>query len=365
MKLMLCFLMQDHKMYIIQARENIVTKEADISKVAFESNQNCVFSISILSSCTHCDLHERSIVVVVVPPREREQSLSQSLNSDKRKKRLKFNATKQSVYIMSDATSWSRSYSLSIYYNHQLTRQQPWLLIERLVSKCSLFYLGLVCSTQIIHVIALNTGAEMPLVGLGTWLSKPDEVRKAVKYALETGYRHLDCAYVYCNEDEVGQGIRESGVPRSEIFITSKVWYANKDRMYMYILRYSISSQHLVFIKLWNTHHRKEYVKSAVKASLEALGLDYLDLYLIHWPVSFIVSVRERKDSIAKQVDWHLLLYTRTQASLKILLLCLPWITWFLKSKCFILDTGPDLSWLTHPLFLTWPIEMASFKSKR
>lgn len=63
----------------------------------------------------------------------------------------------------------------------------------------------------------------MPLVGLGTWLSKPDEVRKAVKYALETGYRHLDCAYVYCNEDEVGQGIRDSGVPRSEIFITSKV----------------------------------------------------------------------------------------------------------------------------------------------
>lgn len=63
----------------------------------------------------------------------------------------------------------------------------------------------------------------MPLVGLGTWLSKPDEVRKAVKYALENGYRHLDCAYVYCNEDEVGQGIRESGVPRSEIFVTSKV----------------------------------------------------------------------------------------------------------------------------------------------
>lgn len=71
--------------------------------------------------------------------------------------------------------------------------------------------------------IALNTGAEMPLIGLGTWLSKPDEVRKAVKCALETGYRHLDCAYVYCNEDEVGQGIRESGVPRNEIFITSKV----------------------------------------------------------------------------------------------------------------------------------------------
>lgn len=54
-------------------------------------------------------------------------------------------------------------------------------------------------------------------------MSKPDEVRKAVKYALENGYRHLDCAYVYRNEDEVGQGIRESGVPREDIFITSKV----------------------------------------------------------------------------------------------------------------------------------------------
>ncbi|CAO3692272.1 unnamed protein product [Rhizopus stolonifer] len=109
--------------------------------------------------------------------------------------------------------------------------------------------------------LTLHTGAEVPLVGLGTWLSKPDEVRKAVKYALENGYRHLDCAYVYCNEDEVGQGIRESGVPRKDIFITSKVW---------------------------NTHHRKEYVKANLKATLKALGVDYLDLYLIHWPVSFI-----------------------------------------------------------------------------
>ncbi|KAL7311193.1 hypothetical protein PS15m_008981 [Mucor circinelloides] len=125
--------------------------------------------------------------------------------------------------------------------------------------------------------ITLNTGAEMPLVGLGTWLSKPDEVRKAVKYALETGYRHLDCAYVYRNEDEVGQGIRESGVPRSEIFVTSK---------------------------LWNTHHRKEYVKSAVKASLEALGLEYLDLYLIHWPVSFINSGKPEDTPVVPTMDY-------------------------------------------------------------
>ncbi|KAL1935642.1 hypothetical protein VTP01DRAFT_4782 [Rhizomucor pusillus] len=106
----------------------------------------------------------------------------------------------------------------------------------------------------------LNTGAKIPTVGLGTWLSKPDEVRKAVLCALQTGYRHLDCAYVYSNEDEVAQGIKESGVPRDQLFITSK---------------------------LWNTHHRPEYIKAGVKASLKALGLEYLDLYLIHWPVSF------------------------------------------------------------------------------
>jgi len=103
----------------------------------------------------------------------------------------------------------------------QNNKQQQWLLIERLVSRAAL--LSSSKDQGLIHTTALNTGAEMPLVGLGTWLSKPDEVRKAVKYALETGYRHLDCAYVYRNEDEVGQGIRESGVPRSEIFVTSKV----------------------------------------------------------------------------------------------------------------------------------------------
>ncbi|KAI7908264.1 NADP-dependent oxidoreductase domain-containing protein [Cokeromyces recurvatus] len=125
--------------------------------------------------------------------------------------------------------------------------------------------------------ITLNTGNEVPVIGLGTWLSKPDEVRKAVKCALETGYRHLDCAYVYCNEDEVGQGIRESGVPRKEIFITSK---------------------------LWNTHHRKEYVKAAVKASLKALGLDYLDLYLIHWPVSFINSGKPEETPVVPNMEY-------------------------------------------------------------
>lgn len=97
-----------------------------------------------------------------------------------------------------------------------------------------------------------------------------------------TGYRHLDCAYVYRNEHEVGQAIKEAGVPREEIFITSKVRY-RRGAFQGCILIFSL-------LQLWNTYHRPEYVKAAVKASLKALGLEYLDLYLIHWPVSFTVK---------------------------------------------------------------------------
>ncbi|KAI0823490.1 Aldo/keto reductase [Trametes gibbosa] len=105
--------------------------------------------------------------------------------------------------------------------------------------------------------IKLNTGAEIPLIGLGTWQSKPEEVINAVEYALkDVGYRHIDCAWAYGNEKEVGEGLRRSGVPRSEIFITSK---------------------------LWCTHHHR--VEAALDETLANLGTDYLDLYLIHWPI--------------------------------------------------------------------------------
>ncbi|EJT75716.1 hypothetical protein GGTG_05647 [Gaeumannomyces tritici R3-111a-1] len=108
--------------------------------------------------------------------------------------------------------------------------------------------------------VKLNSGHEMPLIGLGTWQSKPNEVTKAVEHALRHGYRHIDAAACYGNEFEVGEGIRASGVPRSDIFITSK---------------------------LWNTFHRPEDVEDALNQTLNDLGTDYLDLYLIHWPVSF------------------------------------------------------------------------------
>jgi len=104
--------------------------------------------------------------------------------------------------------------------------------------------------------IKLNTGASIPAVGLGTWKSAPGEVAAAVKHALQFGYRHLDCAYIYGNEKEVGQGIKDSGVPRGEIFITSK---------------------------LWCTYHSR--VEENLDITLKDLGVNNVDLYLIHWPI--------------------------------------------------------------------------------
>ncbi|KAG0673657.1 NADPH-dependent aldo-keto reductase [Kluyveromyces marxianus] len=105
--------------------------------------------------------------------------------------------------------------------------------------------------------LKLNTGASIPQIGLGTWQSPDQEAYNAVVTALKNGYRHIDTAAIYGNEEAVGRGIRDSGVPRKEIFVTTK---------------------------LWGTQQRNP--EAALDDSLKRLGLDYVDLYLIHWPVA-------------------------------------------------------------------------------
>ncbi|MFF3935937.1 aldo/keto reductase [Streptomyces phaeofaciens] len=106
--------------------------------------------------------------------------------------------------------------------------------------------------------IILNNGVEMPQLGFGVWQVPDDEAERAVSTALEAGYRSIDTAAIYGNEEGTGKAVNGSGLPRQDIFVTTKLW--NSDQGYDATLR-------------------------AFDTSLRKLGLDYVDLYLIHWPV--------------------------------------------------------------------------------
>ncbi|ENH97750.1 aldo/keto reductase family oxidoreductase [Gracilibacillus halophilus YIM-C55.5] len=105
----------------------------------------------------------------------------------------------------------------------------------------------------------LHNGVKMPWFGLGVFkVQEGEEVKNSVKWALEHGYKHIDTAAAYKNEQGVGEAIKESGIPREELFVTSK---------------------------LWNGNQGYDETIAAFETTLQQLGMDYLDLYLIHWPV--------------------------------------------------------------------------------
>ena len=126
--------------------------------------------------------------------------------------------------------------------------------------------------------LKFQNGDVMPTIGLGTWKSKKGKVGKAVRFALDSGYRHIDCAATYGNEAEIGETFHEvfsaEKIKREDVWITSK---------------------------LWNNAHKKEDVIPALQQTLKDLQLNYLDLYLIHWPIAFKPDV-----DMPKQDDEYL-----------------------------------------------------------
>lgn len=107
-------------------------------------------------------------------------------------------------------------------------------------------------------LLTLNDGKKIPQLGFGVYKTPNDEVEAAIECAFEAGYRHIDTAKLYGNEEGVGRAVRNSGLERSSVFVTTKVW---------------------------NDDHGREKTRRACEESLERLGLDYVDLYLIHWPM--------------------------------------------------------------------------------
>src|SRR3954452_18211295 len=125
-----------------------------------------------------------------------------------------------------------------------------------------------------IPAVPLSGGGDMPLLGFGTWQIRGKKAYESVRDALEAGYRHLDTATMYGNEAEVGRALKDSGVPRDQVFVTTKL-----------------------------PPERAGKVRATIEASLRALGIDAVDLWLIHWPPSRGRSVPLWQDFLQVRED--------------------------------------------------------------
>lgn len=134
-----------------------------------------------------------------------------------------------------------------------------------------------------IHRLPFHDGHSIPQLGFGIWQVPPEVAADAVESALRLGYRHIDGAYLYMNEEGLGEGLRRSGVPRDDVFITTKVW---------------------------NNEHGADKARASVERSLKSIGLEQLDLILIHWPVpsqdlyveTWEAFVKMREDGLTKSI---------------------------------------------------------------
>ena len=127
--------------------------------------------------------------------------------------------------------------------------------------------------------VTLNNGVSIPILGFGVFQIPAAETKQAVLDAIEAGYRHFDTAQAYANEREVGQAIAESGLPREEFFITSKVWL---------------------------DHYGYEKARQSVLDSLEKMGMDYLDLMLLHQPFSDYYGAYRALEDLYREANFGL-----------------------------------------------------------